>query len=225
RRAVDGQVGKHDGLRAGVVPVVGGRLLEVPHVLAGGGAQRDDRAEIQVVAAGGAAQQARPRRAVAGTDVEQVEVRVVRHAVPRRAAAAILPPRARPRLGRLAHGLVLERQAGVAGHGPEAPGFLARLDVVRGDEAAHAELRAADAGDDLVAHDTRRAGNAVVVVAARDLRAPPLPSGVGAERHEAAVPRADEHLALAIGHPAIARPATQARSEPTTHALLVGLEH
>src|SRR5690606_7141154 len=53
--AVDDEIGQDDRLRAGVVPVVRRRLLEVPDVLAGRGTQRDDGAQKQVVAAAGAA--------------------------------------------------------------------------------------------------------------------------------------------------------------------------
>ena len=98
RLAVDAQIGEHDVLSRGEVPRLARRRLVVPHVLAGVRLERDDRAQEQVVAAAGAAVLLIPRRAVAGADVEQVELRVVRHRIPDRAAAAELPPFAVPGL-------------------------------------------------------------------------------------------------------------------------------
>ena len=171
-RAVDAQIGQHDRLRARVVPVVGGRLLEVPDVFTGGRANREDRAQIQVVSAAGTAQFARPGRAVAGADVEEIEGGVVGHAVPWRAATAVFPPGAVPGRGGLAHRVVFERQARIAGDGPEPPHFLAGLGVVRRDESADAELRSARAGDHPSLDDARRARDAVVIRLARHLPRP-----------------------------------------------------
>ncbi len=194
--SVNPEVGQHDGLRARVVPVVGWRRLVVPDVLAGVGANGEDRAEVQVVAAARTAQFARPRRAIAGADVQQIEFGVVRHPVPRRAAPAVLPPRAVPRLrGALECG-VLEPQARITWHGPESPRLLARLRVVGRHETADAELRAAAARDDLALDDPRGARDAVVVGLAGDLRAPHRAAVLRIERDQAAVERAHEDLAV-----------------------------
>ena len=91
RRAVDIDVGKDHRLGRGVVPVIARRLLIMPDIFAGVGVQRDDRGEIEVVAAGRAADLAIPRRAVAGADIDHVEVRIVGDGVPWRAAAAVEP--------------------------------------------------------------------------------------------------------------------------------------
>ena len=100
RRAIPVEVGEHDLLHRGVVPVVARRGLVVPDEPPGVGSQREDRRQVQIVAAAGAAELAAPRRAVARSDVEQVELRVVGHRVPGGAAAADLPPVVRSRSSR-----------------------------------------------------------------------------------------------------------------------------
>ena len=81
--------------------------------------------------------------AIARADVDEIRLRVVDDRVPDGAAAAELPPFAVPRLRGHRHGFALEAVGGIAGHGEEAPRELARLGVVGGDVAAHAELCAA----------------------------------------------------------------------------------
>src|SRR5690606_12170510 len=138
-------------------------------------------------AAAGAADGAVPRRAVAGADVEQVELRVVGHGVPHRAAAAQRPPLAVPGFRRHGHHLVLEAELGIAGHGEEAPGEFAGFGVVGGDVAAHAVFGAAVADDDLALHHARRAGDGVADVAT-DQRVgfPHALAAGGVHRHQAA---------------------------------------
>ena len=126
RRAADGEIGEDQVLRRGVVPGVAGRGLVVPDVFAGIRVERDDRGQVQVVAAARAAVLLVPRRAVADADVEQVELRVVGHRVPHRAAAADLPPlAARPGRRRPLQRGRFKGLRRIARHGVEAP-FHAR---------------------------------------------------------------------------------------------------
>ena len=134
--------------------------------------QRQDRREIQIVAAAGAPDVAVPRRAVAGADIQELRVRVVRERVPRRAAAAHLPPFAGPGFRGGLERLRLERLRRIAGHRVEAPGELAGVCVVRGHIAAHAELGAAVADDDLAVDDSRRARDRVRLIDRRRLHVP-----------------------------------------------------
>ena len=116
-------------LRRGVVPGLAGRRLVVPDVLARIGAEGDDRREEEVVTATRRADRLVPRRPVADADVEQIELRVMRHRVPDRpAAAAEGPPLAVPGLRGPLHGLVLEAVRRIARDGVEAPGELAGRD-------------------------------------------------------------------------------------------------
>ena len=196
RLAVDRQIREHDVLRRGEVPGLARRRLVVPDVLAGVRLERDDRAQEQVVAAAGAAVLLVPRRAVAGADVEQVELRVVGHRVPDRAAAAELPPLAVPGLRGLLENRRFERLRRIAGHGVEAPQHLAGLRVVGGDVAAHAELGAAVADDHLALDDARRAGDRVCLRLIDGHHRPHFLAGLGVERDQPAVERADETACL-----------------------------
>src|SRR5262245_65441410 len=87
-----------------------------------------------------------PRPGVAGAPVDQVQGRIIRADVPRRATPG-LPGLALP-------GVV----AGLAGgrNGVGLPHQVARVLVVRLDGAAHAVLAAGEAGDDQVLVDDRR---------------------------------------------------------------------
>ena len=136
RPAADLQVGQHDVHVRVEVPGLSRRRLVVPDVFARVGIERDDRAEEQVVAAFRTADLPVPRRAVAGADVELIELRVVGEAMPRVAAAAVEPPLPRPGLRGHAHGLVLEAVRRIPRHDVEAPGLLAGLGVVRRHVAA-----------------------------------------------------------------------------------------
>ncbi len=197
------QIREHDVLSRGEVPRLARRRLVVPHVLAGVRLERDDRAQEQVVAAARAAVLLIPRRAVAGADVQQIELRVVRHRIPDRAAAAELPPFAVPGLRGLREDRRFERLRRIAGHGVEAPQHLAGLRVVRGDVAAHAELGAAVADDDFALDDARRAGDGVCLRLIDGHHGPHFVAGRGVERDETAVERAEEQLAFVRSDAAI----------------------
>ena len=153
--AVPVQIGEHRHLHRIVVVGVVRRELEMPSEPAGVGVERDDRVGVEVVA--------RPLRripvgtGVAHAPIREIQIGIVRAGQPDRSAAML------PGLG-IAIGLRIGRArlpglvAGLAGtgNGVEAPGLLAGLGVVGGDEAADAQLAAADADDDLVLDDERR---------------------------------------------------------------------
>src|SRR5690606_38278513 len=122
-----------------------------------------------VVAAARAAQRLVPRRAVPRTDIEEIELGIVGHRIPYRAAAAEPPPFAVPGLGGHGHRVALEALCRIAGHGEESPCELAGLRIERGDVAAHAVLGTAVADDDSTFDDARRACDRIGHVA-RDER-------------------------------------------------------
>src|SRR6478672_11803812 len=97
----------------------------MPDVLPRVGAHGDDRRQEQVVTTAGAPELPIPRRAVADTDVKQVEVGVVGHRVPDGSAAAERPPLTRPGLCCFLELRLLERFRRIARHGIETPGLLA----------------------------------------------------------------------------------------------------
>ena len=75
-----------------VVPGIARGGLVVPGVAAIVRVDGNDRRQVQVVSAAGRAHLAIPGRAVSDADVQKVELRIVGHGVPDRAAAAGRPP-------------------------------------------------------------------------------------------------------------------------------------
>src|SRR5882672_12900516 len=140
----------------------------MPHDLAGLRAHREYGGRVQVVPR---AALRGPRRRVADAPVHQVERRVVRAGDPGRAAARF-------------PGVVVLRPAVVAllaarGDGVTAPELLAGLRVPAVDEAAHAVLRAGDAGDQHAVGDERGDGEREAVLPLGGLRLPDLLAGLG----------------------------------------------
>ena len=198
------QVRQHHRLHRRVVPGIGRRRLVMPHQLAVVGIDGEDRAQVQVVAAAGAAQVAVPRRAVAGADVKQIQLRVVDDRIPHRAAAADLEPLgAVPRRQRFLERLVLLRLRRIAGHRIETPRELPGFSVVGRHVSAHAVLRTAVADDHLALGDARRARDREGLCLIDGGGLPGDFSAVGVERHEPAIEHADNHLAFVEGGAAI----------------------
>src|SRR5260370_27852411 len=94
---VDREVGENDGLSGIVIPGIARRLLIVPDVFAGGGLERNDGANEEIVAATGAASGAVPGSAVASAEVDEIKIGAVGDGVPDGAASADFPPLAGPR--------------------------------------------------------------------------------------------------------------------------------
>ncbi len=186
-------------LRRGVVPVVARRRLVVPDQLARVGLEREDRRQIEVVAAAGAAHLARSRASRCPCRRRAGRARGRRPSSPtpcrrRRPSTSVAGPGLRAPCRARA---ISKRLRRIAGHGVEAPGQLAGLRVVGRDVAAHAELGAAVADDDLALDDARRAGDRVRLASGR--RSPPPTSALPVarvERDQPAVERADVDLAL-----------------------------
>jgi hypothetical protein len=160
-----------------------------------------------------------PRRAVSGTDVDEVQLRVVGDPVPHRPPAAVLPPLSRPRLGGHRHRLVLEAVRRVAGHGVPAPDLLPAGRVVGGHVAAdRPELRPAVPDDHLVLEDPRGAGDHEREVRVHGHSAPQLGSGAGVDRDQAPVGRRLVDGALPESDPAAVVP-------QHAHTVAGGLDH
>ncbi len=137
----------------------------MPQIFPGLRIERDDRGEEQIVAALGAADLGIPRRAVAGTEIDAVEIGIVGDRIPGGAAPAMLPPFAGPGLRRHCLGIVLEALRRIARHGVEAPQPLAARGIVGGDIAADGrEIRAAMADDHFAAEYPRCAGDVAAIV-------------------------------------------------------------
>ena len=193
---LDFEIGEDDVLGCREVPSVAWRLLEVPGHLSRVGLDGNDRRDVEVVASAWRAQVAAPWRAIAGADVEQVEVGVVGHGVPHSAAAADFPILPTLRVGLPCRHcslqmLALRRQARVTGHREKAPKLATGFGVVGRDVAADAKLAAAIADDHLVLDDARRARNGVGLVAIYRADVPDGLSGFCIKGHEPSVDRAD----------------------------------
>ena len=83
-------------LRSRKIPGLSRCRLVVPDVFSGVRSHRDNGGQKQVIAAVRAADVSIPRRAVADTEIQQVEFGIVGNRVPDRATAPVRPPFARP---------------------------------------------------------------------------------------------------------------------------------
>ena len=203
--ALDRQVNERQ-LRGGrVIPLLAGRELEVPHVLARVRPQRHDRGNEQVVAATGAAQPAGPRRAVADADVEQIEFRVPGHRVPHRATAAPLgETRAAPGFRGHGHRGVFRCLGGISRYREETPCKRAGVGVIGRDITAHAHVGAAVADQHLALHDARRTGDGVRARGVdQRLRAPQRLAGLCVQRHQTTIKRARVETPTRCSEPAV----------------------
>jgi hypothetical protein len=189
--AIDLEIGQDHMLNRGVVPGVARHRLIVPHVIAGIGSHGDDRSQEQVVATAGAPQRARPRRTIADADVQEIQFGIEGEGVPRSATSTLLPPFPGPGLRRHLHGGIFESLGWVTGHGVEAPYLIAGGRVVSCHIAPDAILGAAVTNDYLVFDDPRRACDRVPVIGVRRLCLPDDIAGLGLERDETPVERAD----------------------------------
>ena len=155
----------------------------MPFDLAGLRLEREHRAGIEIVA-GAHRGVERPR--VADAPIDRVQLRVVRAGDPGRSAAE-LPGVALPGVA-----------AGLIGGGNRvgAPQMLARLGIPAVDEAAGAELRAGDAGQDDAVGDERRHRHRIALFDIGGLLAPDFLAGLGVERDHIGVERGAENLAF-----------------------------
>jgi len=131
----------------------------------------------------------RPGLGVARADVDELFVRVVRHAVPHCATAAVLPPLLLDAPGgcRLLHRFVFESLRGISRHGVEPPSPTARHRVVGVEESARGPVAAAHADDDFPFRDAGRHRDREVVLRIRDARFPDRLACVRVERLQASV--------------------------------------
>src|SRR5205807_4718797 len=124
----DGEGREHQWLGGVVVPVVSWRGLIGPDLFAVANAERDDGSDVKIIAL--ATQPVVPRRAIARAEENKVRFGIVDDGVPRSSTTSCLPPFARPRRRRPAHGLGLERFGRIAGHGIRSPDQITCLGVV-----------------------------------------------------------------------------------------------
>jgi len=155
----------------------------VPFDLAGLRLQRQHRAGVEIVAG---PHRRVERAGVADTPIDRVQVRVVRAGDPGRSTAQF-PGVALPGI---AAGLV--RRGDRVG----APQMLAGLRVPAVDEAAGAEFRPRDAGQDDAVGDQRRHRHRVALLDVGRLLTPQLLARLGVERDHIGVERGAEQLAI-----------------------------
>ena len=107
-------------------------------------------------------------------------------------------------------------------HGPETPGALAGLRVVRIEESANAAFGAGDADDDLVLDRERRAGRRVVEPGIGERLLPQHAAGTRVERDELRIQRRQEQRGAEDREAAIDLAA--AGVDPARHPMFVGPE-
>ncbi len=165
--------------------------LEVPVQLAGVGVEREQGIGVEVVA--GASFAAIRRRGISGGPENLIRGGIVGPRIPCRCATD---------LPRIAFPGVVAGLSGT-GNGVETPFALAGIGVVGIDESADAILSAGNADDDQVLHGEWRDGEAVAgsVVGGGDV--PADGPGLGIERDDVSVERAEEDLVAEDGHAAI----------------------
>ena len=100
---------------------------------------------------------------------------------------------------------------GVLGNGVEAPDELAILGVIGLDEAADAILAAVGADQDFAVDGGRRHRLAIALLGIADLFLPDDGAGLGVERDELRVERADIHLVVIDRDAAVVRTAAEGR--------------
>src|SRR5690606_11862397 len=162
----------------GAIPLVRRHELEVPAYLAGIGIGGDEGIRVERVAR--AARGRRPRCRLSGREIDELELGIVAHRVPRRTAERRPDAVVRPRL-----------VAGLAGprRGVECPQMLAGLRVEGLEAAARREVAAGHADEDLAVGDQRRVRMAAPFRVVARLRLPELLPGARIERDEEAVRR------------------------------------
>ena len=217
--AAGGQIQVSQHHRAGGIKVPGlsRRGLVVPGVGAGVGIDRDDGIEEQVVAAARTARLGHPRCAIGRTEIDQVGLRVIGDAIPNRTAAQLPVQVALPGGGRLAHLLVFIRLGRVARHGIKAPQQLAAARVIGRHIAAHTDLGAAVANDDLAVGHARRTGAGIGLGLIDGDHLPHGLAGLGVERDQAAVIGTDIDLAVISSHAAVDHIAATLDAHGTGH--------
>ena len=194
-------------------------VLEVADVLAGVEIERDERVGIEVVA--GADRAVEVGRGIADDEIDalrrQVDRRILPHAAAERlVGVAVLGERRL--LGRdvamhVAAGGVVGRPNAdrVLGDGVEGPEQLAVLGVVGLDEAADAVFAAVGADQDFAVDGGRRHRLAVALLGIGELLLPDDSAGLGVERDQLGVERADIDLVVIDGDAAIVGAAAEGR--------------
>ena len=192
------------------IPALARGGLEVPLDLTRRRIEADAARGIEVVAGvafdrlARIAQPAVPRRGVARPEDQRVGLGIIGAAEPCRAAAG-LPHVARPcRVEPAGHGalLAVERAHVALDHRP-GPDHLAGLGVAGLHLADDPEFAARIAGDDQPVMDQWRGGVAVAFLVVGDLLVPDHVAGLGVERHEPRVERAEIDLVAVERGPAV----------------------
>src|SRR5215471_10452238 len=206
--AVYREVGEHQLLNAVKVPGVPGHHLVVPLELSGIRLDGENRAYVEVVFAFRLAKVFRPRSAIPGSDIDQVRIGIVSHAVPDRSATAEFPPVSGPGFRGFLQGRVFKRLRRIAWNRIEPPGECAGAGVVSRKESANRIFAAGDADDDFALRDTRRHRERVVLLREGHASFSNDFSRFRLQPLEAAVNDRGNDLALIIGNAAIHHAAT-----------------
>jgi hypothetical protein len=152
-----------------------------------------------------------PRSRIGGAVIDEVELGIVGHETPDRAAAD-LPrfrrPARHPQVGALVARIErlefrTDEHVAVGAGVVRAPGDLAVRRIERGQPAAHAEFAAAVADEHFVFHDERRHRHALAAIDVSQLRAPDFLAALGVDRESLVVERVEVHLAVRVSDTAV----------------------
>ena len=197
--AIDIEFGQHRLRGAVVIPLFGWHFLVMPAVFASSRIHGDNRAEKQVVAAFRAAKFHVMRRTVAGRKIHEVQIGVVRDAVPVVAAAAHLPPLAGPGFGSHGHDGIGDfsiGHTGLAGHDKKAPDFFSGVGIVGSHIAPRTDIAAAVANHHKIVGHAGSASNRQRLSGDFGIGFPDQLTGFGVDGNQTAVECRNDDLAI-----------------------------
>ena len=143
------------------------------------------------------------RRAVADTDIEDIQLGVVDNGIPNSATTADLPPLTGPGFSGHRHQLIFKAIGGVARNRIKPPRLLAGCGIIGTDITAHPILRSAVADNHFAIGYAWRTGDRIRLVNVCGLRFPSREAADCIDRNEAPIQCADINLILPNSHSAI----------------------
>src|SRR2546422_729289 len=209
--AIDHQIREYESLDAVVIPGIAWHRLVIPLQLACVRLNGENRTHKQVVFAFRLAKLFRPWTTVTRSDIYEIRIGIVSHAVPNGSTPAELPPLSGPCLCCLFQRRILEWFRRIARNRIEAPCELSGIRVVCCEKSADRELGTAHADDHLALCDPRRHRDRVTVLGICDARFPNRFTCFGIQSFESAIDHRRDDFPLISCNAAIHNTATDLR--------------